>query len=98
MAKPMRRSWDRLGGELWNMSTWWSDISPAMSTISTARASSTTLATSWPRVRRLWVANVSRWTTCSRCVPGTIRMAPFSTVASVKATQAVITSGSLSPQ
>ena len=87
-----------VGGEPCTIRTWCSDISPARSTMSTPRASSTSTSISWPRERRLSAAKVSRWASCSPWDPGTIRIAPFSTVASVKATHAVTTSGSLSPQ
>ena len=53
---------------------------------------------SWPRESRLSGAKVSRCATCSVCVPGTMRMAPLSIELSEKATHAVSTSGSLSPQ
>ena len=66
--------------------------------MSTPRASSISTAISWPRESRLFGAKVSRWASCSSCEPGTIRIAPFSTVASVKASHAVTTSGALSPQ
>jgi hypothetical protein len=94
----MRRSAERLGGEPWNMRTWCSDISPGWITTSTARDSSTSTMISWPRESRFSGAKVSRWGTCSRWVPGTIRIAPLSTELSEKATQAVTTSGSLRPQ
>ena len=66
--------------------------------MSTAFASSTSTAISWPRESRLVGAKVSRCATCATWLPGTMRIAPFSTVASVNASHAVTTSGWLRPQ
>ena len=95
----MRRSAVVLGPEPCTSSTWCSDISPALSGTSTPSPSGTSTAISWPRVSRLSAAKVSR---CSswflRWLPGQNFMAPLSTGASAKATQAVMTSLVLSPQ
>jgi hypothetical protein len=54
--------------------------------------------TSWPRVRRLCLAKVSRWGIWSSLwLPGMYFMDLFAAVASVKATHAVTTSGLLGP-
>src|SRR6185312_1242671 len=99
MAKPMRRSGEVLGGEPWTRRTWCRDISPGSRVRVTALLSSTSTATSWPRVRRLCLAKVSRCGTWSSvCEPRMTRIAPFPSLAAVKATQAVTTSGRLRPQ
>ena len=60
---------------------------------------STLTITSWPRVRRLCLAKVSRWGIWSSFwLPGMYSIAPFASVASVKATHAVTTSCVLRPQ
>src|SRR5271166_3755278 len=49
MAKPMRRSFDGLGGEPWTRRTWCSDISPGRGVMIRRREWSTSPITSWPR-------------------------------------------------
>src|SRR5664280_732133 len=60
MAMPMRRSSEGLGGEPCMRRTWCSDISQGPSSMTLALEVSTSTATSWPRVRRLFFEKVSR--------------------------------------
>ena len=63
-AMPMRRSPRAAGAEPCTMRTWWRDICPGSRIRSTASLSSTSTATSWPRVSRLRSSTVS-W--CGIC-------------------------------
>ncbi len=95
----MRRSPEGLGGEPCTRRTWCSDISPGRSSITLACAGSTSTATSWPRVSRLFFEKVSRCGIWSAVwVPGRYAIAPLPTLLGVSATQAVTTSGRLRPQ
>jgi hypothetical protein len=68
MAKPMRWSFDGLGGEPWTRRTWCDDISPGRRVMIRPREWSTSTITSLagPRVKRLCLAKVSRWGICER--------------------------------
>ena len=60
MAEPMRRSCDGFGGEPWTRRTWYSDISAGRRVMTRRWERSTSAITSWPRVKRLCLAKVSR--------------------------------------
>src|SRR6202044_1061967 len=99
MAKPMRLFAEGFGSDPWISRTWCKDISPGFNGNSTALLSSTSTMISWPRLSRLLAAKVSRCGTWSSlCDPGMTRIAPFSWVLSLRATQAVTTSGGSNPQ
>ena len=89
----LRRSRPRLASEAWKILWWCRDISPGLSSTSTADASSTSTAISWPRVSIAPGFQVSTCGTTSLvCVPGTMRIAPLSFVAGDSAIQTVTAS------
>ncbi|MNC92265.1 hypothetical protein D3C83_86590 [compost metagenome] len=99
MAKPMRRSRERLAADPWTSLMWCSDISPGSSITSTAFDSSTSTAISCPRVSRLFSWKVSTWAAIApACVPGMTFMHPLSTLLPESATHAVTTSCGSRPQ